>query len=582
MKLKKVHIHNFRGILDQEISLSDYSLLVGPNNSGKSTVIDAIRAFYEKDGFKFQPESDFPCGVTQDKDSWVELTFSLSDDEYDSLAEVYKQSSSKELRLRKYFKTDTRIADGKSAAGFIFGYKADGSLNNEPFYGAKNVQSGKVGDLVYIPAISEVNEHAKLSGPSALRDLLNEIMSDVVQGGEAYKDFSAAVQKFSGSVRGEKTADGRLLADFESKINEFLKPWQIDFKLEVPPPQPGDIIKSLMRWNLIDRIHNRSLDIDLYGSGFQRYFIYSLIRLSAQYGGRRRAKKAKDFRPELTLILFEEPEAYLHPPQQEELARSLRDLAAAESWQVICTTHSAHFVSRNATDIPAIIRMRRSNGEVKAFQIGDSEWESIIHANQQINKIAEKYPGMAKRMQQDDAKPDMEAVKYFIWLNPDRASAFFADHVLLVEGPTEVALINKLISDGKIGNARSGLYVMDCIGKYNIHRFMNLLGRMGISHSVLHDNDDDKGEHAEINKLIEDSKDPCWTLAIKQIPGELDKMLGLPSVASHQKPQHTLYLYETGQIEQGKLDDFCKLVEACLASDVAPNPMEGGESTQTR
>ena len=87
---------------------------------------------------------------------------------------------------------------------------------------------------------------------------------------------------------------------------------------------------------------------------------------------------------------------------------------------------------------------------------------------------------MEKRLHQDDAKPEMEAVKHFLSLNPDRSSLFFANHVLLVEGPTEVALVNRLVGDGKIKNADCGLYVLDCLGKYNIHRFMNLLGHLGV------------------------------------------------------------------------------------------------------
>ena len=60
MKLKHITIHNFRSIHDATLNLFDYNLLVGPNNAGKSTVIDAIRVFYEKDGFKYKSDRDFP------------------------------------------------------------------------------------------------------------------------------------------------------------------------------------------------------------------------------------------------------------------------------------------------------------------------------------------------------------------------------------------------------------------------------------------------------------------------------------------------------------------------------------------
>lgn len=564
MKLSDVKIHNFRGILDQQISVKSYCLLVGANNAGKSSIIDCIRAFYEKDGYKFKKENDFPFIATADQESWIELGFMVTDEEHASLADIYK-GPEKVLRVRKYFQTTAKTDDGKPAAGFMFGYRSDGALSGEPFYGAKNVQSGKFGDLVYIPAISKVDEHAKLSGPSALRDLLTDIMSDVVEAGRAYSEFSTSVQKFSESIRDEKTADDRSLSGFEGELNTLLKPWESEFKLKFPPPSAAEIIKSMLGWDLFDQFHGKAQGIDYYGSGFQRHFIYSLIQLGSRYVGKKGTKKTKDFTPSMNLVLFEEPEAFLHPPQQEVLARSLMTVASAEHWQVVCATHSPHFVSKNAADIPAIVRLKRASGKIEAYQIDDASWDEIVDANLAINAIAKKYPKMAKRLHDDDAKPEMEAVKHFLWLNPDRSSLFFANHVLLVEGPTEVAFINRLVGDGKIRNADCGLYVLDCIGKYNIHRFMNLLGHLGVPHAVIHDDDYNKDEHGEINQLIEESKHTTLTVCVKQVAGELEKMLGVPPAGSdHRKPQHVLYQYETGKIDAGKVQDFCALVEGCL------------------
>ena len=157
MNLLSVKLHNFRGILEQEVQFHPYSLLVGPNNAGKSTFIDGIRAFYEKDGFKFKQGNDFPFLKTADDDSWIELKFELSPAEHDSLADIYKVDDNT-LRVRKLFQTKSKGADGKSSAGAIYGYRNDGTLSDEPFYGAKNVQSGKFGDLIYIPAVSKVGE----------------------------------------------------------------------------------------------------------------------------------------------------------------------------------------------------------------------------------------------------------------------------------------------------------------------------------------------------------------------------------------------------------------------------------------
>jgi predicted ATP-dependent endonuclease of OLD family len=168
-------------------------------------------------------------------------------------------------------------------------------------------------------------------------------------------------------------------------------------------------------------------------------------------------------------------------------------------------------------------------------------------------------------MQADDLKPEMESVKYFLWLNPDRAGMLFAKHVLLVEGPSESALINRLLDDGRIALPQ-GTYVLDCLGKYNIHRFMNLLSSLGVVHAVLHDDDNHANEHQELNQLVADSKNADLTRSVITIPNDLENYLGVaPPGSSHRKPQHLLYCYATNQIDNAKLGGFCELVQSCFA-----------------
>jgi predicted ATP-dependent endonuclease of OLD family len=538
-------------------------MLVGANNSGKSTIIDAIRAFYEKDGYKYKKDSDFPLKGAVDQESWIELTFILTESEYISLAEGY-QAASKQLKVKKYFQTTTKLGDKKNAGGSILGFKSDGTLSDEPFYGAKNVQSGKFGDLIYIPAVSKVDEHTKLSGPSALRDLISNIMSDVFEDSDAYKDFATNVRTFADKAKSLETTEKRSLVGFESDLNSLLSTWQTKFNLRFSAPSTSEIIKSMLEWDIQDDHHDKSQGVESFGSGFQRHFIYSLVRLGAEYMPRTVQRKAKDFTPALNLVLFEEPEAFLHPPQQYELARNLIKVSESDDWQVIMATHSAHFVSRNANHIADIIRVQRSEGLISAFQIQDDAWKSIIDANQSIRPLLAKYPKICKKMEDDDFKPIMESVKYFLFLNPDRASMFFAHQVLIVEGPSETAFINKLIDDYKL-TLPSGIYILDSLGKYNTHRFMNLLSGLGIAHSVLHDDDNSKEEHKELNQLIADSRKKGITVEVKQIAGDLETALGIAKPKSeHRKPQHILYLYTDNKIEPNRLNDFCRLVESCF------------------
>lgn len=566
MKLEKAIIHNYRSIIHDSVHFQDYALLIGPNNSGKSTVIDAIRAFYEKDGFKFKKTNDFPLSGNEDDEAWVELQFSLTNDEWESLKEEY-QNSEKELKVRKYFLTAEKLKGGKTANGVILAYKQDGTLSDESFYGAKNVQSGKFGDLIYIPAVSKIDDHTKLSGPSALRDLITNIMSDVVENSEPYSKFVQGLDEFANGIKDIKTEDNRSLTGFEKDLNSSFETWETNFRLTFNTPSTNEIIKSMMDWEIQDTNHDQAQSIDYFGSGFQRHFIYSLIQLGAKYLPVKTSKKTKDFIPKLNLLLFEEPEAFLHPTQQIELSKNLVEVSGLEDWQVICTTHSSNFVSSNSDRIPALARLVREDGVTSINQINEESWLDVVEANQALNKLAEKFKKLKKSLQKDDLKPEMESVKYFLWLNQDRASLFFANNVLLVEGPTETSFINKLAYDG-ILNLPPGTYILDCLGKYNIHRFMSLLGKLGIPHSVLHDDDrnnNNKEFHLELNKLIKESCVEGYTNKIVQVEDDIEKQLDLPDPgAPHRKPQHILYLYASNKIDKDRLKNFCTMVESCF------------------
>jgi predicted ATP-dependent endonuclease of OLD family len=50
MKIRETRIHNFRSLGDLTLALEDYSLLVGQNNTGKTSVLMALRCLYEEGG----------------------------------------------------------------------------------------------------------------------------------------------------------------------------------------------------------------------------------------------------------------------------------------------------------------------------------------------------------------------------------------------------------------------------------------------------------------------------------------------------------------------------------------------------
>ncbi len=216
-------------------------------------------------------------------------------------------------------------------------------------------------------------------------------------------------------------------------------------------------------------------------------------------------------------------------------------------------------VSNNAENLSSIVRLQRLAGKTRAWQLSATAINDIFESNQEINDLPDI------KASEESKTLEMEAIKYFLWLNPLRCGLFFAEHVLLVEGPTEVVFINYLLSNQKIPVPKGGLFVLDCFGKYNIHRFMNLLGELGIKHSVMYDEDDiSKPLPQELGKLIANSSN-AHTHEIKSLKPDLERSLGVaPAKDKHQKPQHLMYKYHQGTITNSKLCNFTTIVDQLL------------------
>jgi putative ATP-dependent endonuclease of OLD family len=163
----------------------------------------------------------------------------------------------------------------------------------------------------------------------------------------------------------------------------------------------------------------------------------------------------------------------------------------------------------------------------------------------------------------------MECVKYFMWLNAERTGLFFARRVLIVEGPTEIAAVNYLAQTGML-KGPPDYCVLDAMGKFNINRFMNLLGLLKIEHSVLHDDDtknktgDDLAIHQEVNALISGSSNSS-TRAIHVFPEDIEQFLSFPMAGKdHRKPTRLLLALQQGKVEPARLNDLALLVGRLL------------------
>lgn len=562
MKIREIVVHNFRAFKDATLYVEDYGLLIGANNSGKSAVLDAVRAFYEKD-IKFDVQRDFPKFPTDDKESWIEIEYEMTKDEAETIRFEYRQAGER-FRVRRV------LHSADKANLHLYAYEG-GVLSANQFYGEDSVGKGKLGEVVHIPAVTKLEDMTKFSGTSPLRDLVNAIFKKLVKGSEAFANFQSAVNKFGKDIQAEETSDKRSLRGLEEDINSGLNDWEAKFKLKVSPLSETEVVKSLLDYEIYDEVLKANQSASSYGHGFQRQLIYRLLRVSAGYSTGKPPAKKKDFSPDFVLLLFEEPEAFLHPPQQSQLDSDLRRIAMEEGRQVLLSTHSPQFVSHATEHIPGIAMLQRCNGQSVIGQIKIERLSELFAENQEVNKIATGLKNYEAGS--DENKIEMEAVKYFLWLNPGRCGVFFAKRTLVVEGPSEVVLINYLIQTGKIRSPTGGLFVIDALGKCNVHRFMNLLGELKIQHSVLHDQDpnrtgDDKIFHERMNKLIQDSKN-MFTQKVHVFDDDLEAFLRVTMPdKEYRKPSRLLLALKESRIDEDRIKALCKLIEELAGASV--------------
>lgn len=558
MKITKIIVHNIRSIKHTEIELSNYSIFIGPNNAGKSNIMTALRLFYEEK-LSFVEDRDFPrMSELEDDESWVEIHYSTSLSEQQSLKEEY-QTGDSILRIRRHFKTAKNSETGETIKPGIYAYVGD-KLSTTQFYGAKNISSAKLGKAVYIPAASALDKTVNLSGPSPLRDIMNIVMKSVISESESFKSLQSAFSAFNSSFKTETNNDGKSIASLVDEINQGIGSWGVNFGIDVKAIEPEAITKSLFDQHLTDSSiqgNNKRLETNSFGHGLQRHLIYTLIKLAAKHA-KKKQKATKDFNPDFTLLLFEEPEVFLHPVQQETLTRSLRTLSASENQQVLITSHSPTFVSRNFDDIPSIIKVRRDHGSSHYYQVRKNLLANIANNNL---KFYESNSGT--QIESEMSSIEVESMRYFLYLNSERSEVFFSDHVLICEGQTEKVLFEYLIERQWSDLAERNICFMEALGKFNIPRFMELFHHLGISYSVIFDGDNKKSSHLIYNDYIKKN-----ALRHHCFDRDVEDFLGVTSPKrSGMKPLSLVCKCASNEVEEDRLNRLKAVVQRLTRQD---------------
>ncbi|MDN3351884.1 AAA family ATPase [Actinomadura sp. DC4] len=455
MQPLRVRVRNIRGAGDVELHVRPLNALIGPNNAGKSTLLDAIRLFY--DTLRWDAARDRPWDCDPQEPSWVEITYRLTDEEIEHL-EV-GQLTGNRLDIRRYF-------SGERNGKYYF-TPAEG---DETWTGWPEV-AGRLGQCVYVPAMSPVHDQTSLNGPSPLRDVMLLAFSDRGVDGA----LAASSQALQSTRHLMKTGP---VADLEKALGEALRPWGLTARIGIGGLTNEFIINHLVDLTIEQEGTERPMETQ--GSGVQRSLVAALIQAAAQL---RNDADENAFR----WILFEEPEAYLHPAQVARLTQDLAKIASVGNATVTITTHDPTTLSAGETPLEGLVRVHRWGTRTRAISPDPETVGKVLEAIHLRSAYAQSANHCFKRKRMTPAGEEHSRLLYD--LDARRSAAFFADQVIVVEGHSDAVLFEWLGRRGHLAFIGPNVGVLDAGGKYELHRAVSILTLFQIPHVVVWDED---------------------------------------------------------------------------------------------
>lgn len=358
MKLSSISITNYRSITKAKyISLSNYSVVLGKNNEGKTNVLNAInlgmtalqsrakklrntsyRNYIEKREALYNYKRDYPVSLQNDKraaPTKIILAFSLSELEVANFRKQIGVSNNGKVSVElifdknneeKHFNTyKVRILEKKGRGAASYKDKIDNIIE----FLAANIL------FQYIPAVRTENQSMHI-----LSELVNDELENINDA------------EYNNALEVVRDKQNELIKKLSEQISEHIK-------IFLP-----NIINTNIQLNEESHRYYRSSinffvdDGTMTNLSYKGEGIKSLITL---------ALLDNSINKDVTrIVAIEEPESHLHPEAIHQIHSVIQSIA--ENNQVIITTHNGIFVNR--LDISSNIIINNGIGD-KAKNINE-------------------------------------------------------------------------------------------------------------------------------------------------------------------------------------------------------------------
>lgn len=382
-----VRIAGLRGIKSLEMKLPRVTVLIGPNNSGKTTVLKALQlALGDYSRFLCDEDIHIQADPVRNRVILVDVRIVPVDDsgnrinafDGDWTAE-FGDKIQAEADGRQFLAIRTRSEPNLTKGGLD---TTRWTLERWPDYSVWTIENVKETRLfarleslpfIAVDAQRDIHQDLRekssfigrvLSGvaysPSdieALEELIGEVNEAAVEKSEDLKKLKQQLGQLNRSFRGSGNAE---ITPFPKKIRDLSKNFSVHF---------GENTDS-------------TFSMEYHGMGTRSWASLLTVKafidlLAANYD-----KETKPCRP---ILAIEEPEAHLHPNAQKTLYRQLSESGS----QIVISTHSPYLAAMaDIADVRSLVR--NANGvNSYCFSYSLSQEEKNILAREILNKRGE-------------------------------------------------------------------------------------------------------------------------------------------------------------------------------------------------
>ena len=347
MKIEKVHIKNIKGIKDLELSFKknnkilDIIVLAGVNGSGKTTILEAIKDFFDNKNINF---GDI-------EKSNVNLKIFFEDFEKKQIEEVEKSSiDNYEHKLQDFF-----------SALRSYNYE---KYNNNGLY--QNLIAKRFDippKIIYVPANNSFGLVETASTTlSREYQFINYVDSVLMRDIPSY---IATRRNYLATIEEDLTMK-EVTNKVVNEINRIFSILELDVKLK-------GFSKDEKTMPIFKNSAGEEFNINNLSSGEKQLFLRTL--------------SIKMLEPKNSIILIDEPELSLHPKWQQRIIEVYKKIG--ENNQIIIATHSPHILG-SVSNENIFILYRDGNGKIEA-KTGDELYSSY---GQPVDRVLKDIMGL--------------------------------------------------------------------------------------------------------------------------------------------------------------------------------------------